>query len=295
MGLRLSLLLMVVLISAAALFALLPWIKEGYDLTDLPRFIGMAAGLAIVAWLWWRVGRGGARIAGLAALALPLLVYSNLSFWLGFNYWYGRRLEGQTHIASLQATSIVWPGFEGPVGVRIEMELVHPKGLDVALLPPKIAMTELRELTAQQYFSFLSMVQHSSLVVPLFPAGRDAPRDVFRDSPTRLVYELYPSAMNQMENPQRVCLWKDFAEAKLDSNAAYLAASWYFITKGGASVDLSRQLSERIRTSDLFRSMTEEEWTAMLRRLEPAGLIRAGYNQCPESNQQSISQSCFCR
>jgi hypothetical protein len=91
MVVRLSLLMIVVLISAAALFALLPWIKEGYDLTDLPRFIGMAVGLTIVAWLWWRVRQGGVRVAGLAALALPLFVYSTLSFWLGFNYWYRRR------------------------------------------------------------------------------------------------------------------------------------------------------------------------------------------------------------
>jgi len=58
---RILLLLIAVLISVAALFALLPWVKEGYDLTDLPHFIGRAAGLAIVAglWLWWRVGRGG--------------------------------------------------------------------------------------------------------------------------------------------------------------------------------------------------------------------------------------------
>jgi hypothetical protein len=130
----------------------------------------------------------------------------------------------------------VWPGFEGPVGVRIEMELVHPKGLDVTLLPPKIAMTEMRELTAQHYFSFLSMVQSGSLAVPLFPVGREPPRDVLRDSPARMVYELYPAAMNQMENPQPVCLWKDFAETKLDTNTAYLGASWYFITKGGANV-----------------------------------------------------------
>jgi hypothetical protein len=295
MVLRLSLLSIVVVISAAALFALLPWVKEGYDLGDLPRFAGMAAGLAMVAWLWWRVGRGGARIAGLATLAMPLLVYSGLSFWLAFNFWYGRRLEGQTHIASLQAAPIVWPEFEGPVGVRIEMELVHPRGLDVTLLPPKIAMTELRELTARQYFSFLSMVQRGSLAVPLFPAGHDAPRDVFRDSPTKLVYELYPAAMNQIENSRHVCLWKDFAGARLDMNTAYLAASWYFITKGGSNVDLSRQLSERIRASDLFRSMTQAEWTAMLRRLEPAELARAGYKKCPEPNPQGINQSCFCR
>jgi hypothetical protein len=225
----------------------------------------------------------------------PLFVYSNLSVWLGFNYWYGRRLERQTHITSLQATSIVWPGFEGPVGVRIEMELVHPKGLDVTLLPPKIAMTEMRDLTAQQYFSFLSATQRESLAVPLFPIGREPPRDVLRDSPTKLVYELYPAAIYQMENSQRVCLWKDFAEAKLDTNTTYLGASWYFITKGGANVDLSRQLIERIRASDPFRSMTQAEWTAMLRRIKPPGLIRAGYEKCPGSNPQNTDQSCYCR
>ena len=295
MVLRILLLLIVVLIAAAALFALLPWVKEGYDLADLPHFIGMAAGLAIVAGLWWRVGRGGVRIAGLVALALPLFVYTDLSLRLAFNFWYGRRLESQTHISSLQATPIAWPGFEGPVGVRIEMELAHPTGLNVRLFPPKIAMTGLRELTAKEYFSFLSVTQHDSLAVPLFPIGREPPRDVLRDSPTHLIYELYPATMYDMENSQRICLWKDFAEAKLDTNPTYLAASWYFITEGGANVDLSGQLSERIRASDPFRNITRAEWTAMLRRIEPAELVRAGYEKCPASNPQNTDQSCYCR
>ena len=295
MVLRISLLAIVVLISAEALFALLPWVKEGYDLTDLPHFIGMAAGLAIVAWLWWRVGRGGVRIAGLVALALPLFVYTDLSLRLAFNFWYGRRLESQTHIPSLQATPIVRSGFDGPVGVRIEMELTHPTGLDVTLLPPKIAMTELRELTAKEYFSFLSITQRESLAVPLYPVGREPPRDVLRDSPTRLVYELYPATIYQTENSQRVCLWRDFAEAKLNANPTYLAASWYFITKSGANVDLSRQLSERIRASDPFRNITREEWTAMLRRVKPAELARAGYQKCSASNPQNTDQICYCR
>lgn len=93
-------------------------------------------------------------------------------------------------------------------------------------------MTGLRELTAKEYFSFLSVTQHDSLAVPLFPIGREPPRDVLRDSPTHLMYELYPATMYQMDNSRRVCLWKDFAEAQLDTNPNYLAASWYFNHRG---------------------------------------------------------------
>src|SRR4051794_31666094 len=93
-----ALLVVVVLISAAALLVLLPWVKEGYDLGDLPRFAAMAAGLALLCWFWWRSSRGAVRVAGLAALAMPLLVYTGLSGTLVFNQWYGHRLEGRTHI-----------------------------------------------------------------------------------------------------------------------------------------------------------------------------------------------------
>lgn len=284
--------MVVALISAAALLMLLPWLKEGYDIGDLPRFAAMAAGLALVSWLWWRAGRGLVRAAGLAALAVPLLVYTGLSGTLVFNQWYGHRLESQTHITAFRATPIEWPYFAGPVGVRVEMEVTHPTGLDVALLFPKIARTNERELTAQQYFSFLSTLQHGYLSVPLFPVGRESPRNVFQDSPTKLVYELFPASIYQLDESRHVCLWKDAGRAQVA--ASNLGGSWYFITKGGANVDLSRELSEAVRGNDWFRNMTEDRWAAMFERVSPEGLARANYKPCPESGKDTF-QSCYCR
>jgi hypothetical protein len=287
-----ALLAVVLLISAAALFMLLPWLKEGYDLGDLPRFAAMAAGLALVSWLWWRSSRGAVRMAGVAALAVPLLVYTGLSGTLVFNQWYGHRLEGRTHITAFQATPIVWAGFAGPVGVRVEMEVTHPAGLDVALLFPKIARTSEPELTAQQYFSLFSTIQHAYLSVPLFPVRRESPRNVFQDSPTKLVYELFPSNVYQLEESRRLCLWKDAGRAQ--AAGPNLGGSWFFITKGGANVDLSRELSEAVRGNDWFRNMTEDQWTAMFERVSPEGLMRSDYQLCPSSSQDTF-QSCYCR
>jgi len=42
------------IISAAALFALLPWLKEGYDLGELARFAGVTADSG-----WWSGSGGG--------------------------------------------------------------------------------------------------------------------------------------------------------------------------------------------------------------------------------------------
>ncbi len=293
MIIRLLSLVSVSLISIAALFFLLPSMKEGYDLDELPRFAACAVGLAILAWLWRRSLGGAWRAAGLAAIAIPFLAYAALSAKLVFNFWYGRRLASLTHITSFQVTPLVWPGFTDPVGIRLELELDHSPGLDVALLPPKIAMTGMPELTAKQYFSYLSEFQRGFLTVPLFPVGRESPRDVFRDSHSRLVYDLYPSTIHSRENPRHVCFWKDGPQAPIYADGPHLSAAWYFITRGGASVDLSPQLSERIRASGLLSGQTQDQWTQFLRRVEPPGLVQAGYMPCPDS--QGAGERCFCR
>src|SRR6202008_2288832 len=97
----------------------------------------------------------------------------SLSSKLVFNFWKGRQISRNTKILSIRAVPIEWPGFSGPVGLRLELEIAHPTGLDVTLLPPKIAY----------------------LSVPTFPIGREMPRSVFRDSPSRIEYELYPSTI----------------------------------------------------------------------------------------------------
>lgn len=66
------------------------------------------------------------------------------------------------------------------------------------------------------------------------------------------------------------------------------AASWYLIIPGGAIVDLSRQLTGSLHVAGGPEVAT---WTAMMRRVELAGLIQAGIAACADSN----GDICYCR
>jgi hypothetical protein len=113
------------------------------------------------------------------------------------------------------------------------------------------------------------------------------PRNVFRNSPSEIEYELYPSTIHRLDNPRHVCFWKDFPKPSYAQGPNY-AASWYLITRGGAIVDLSRQLTASIRAAG---APDLADWTSMMRRVEPAGLLQAGFTACADAS----GDACYCR
>src|SRR5688500_915122 len=142
-AIRILLLVAILPASLLSLLFLLPWLKEGFDVDELPMFAGIAGALALAAALWWLVHRGtrGTAFAlGLLALLLPLAAYSLLAVRLAVNEWRGRRMERALRVVSIREAAITWPGIPDPVGVRLDIELEHDIGVEGSLLAPRVIM-----------------------------------------------------------------------------------------------------------------------------------------------------------
>jgi hypothetical protein len=292
---RIVLVLATLVFAAATLVFLLPSLKEGYGIEELPLFLGITAPLALLAWLWRQASPGALRATALAATALPLLAYAWLDAKIAFNVWYGWHLTRQTSITSFESTPILWPGFDGPVGLHVELDLAHPTISEGNLFTPKLAMTSRRSSTANEYFTLLSEYRRVVLMPPMFPLTEATPRNVFQRRPAvHLSYDLYPSTVCRLDSPRMLCFWKSRPERPMYADGEQLAASWFFVSSGGAYADISEALSERVRTSGLFSQGTKE-WIDLVGRTEPAALTRAGYQLRADSIKKDSSQDCYCR
>src|SRR5262245_8765322 len=143
------------LVSAAALVLLLPWLKEGYGIEELPLFASVAGGLAVLGTLWAVLTRGvspSVRAAGLVPVALALAAYTLLVGRLLWNEADGRRLARTVRIARLDEQEIVWPEFDGPVGLRLEIDLEHGVHREGTLFPPKVLMGPRGPVDRRSYF-----------------------------------------------------------------------------------------------------------------------------------------------
>jgi hypothetical protein len=192
---------LVCLASVAALLFLLPSLKEGSDIEDLPRLLAVVAVLAVLGLVFsWLCRRTPILLViGLAFLGPALAAYALLSGRLVVNEIRGRTLASRMRIVRLQESSIAWPGFGGPVGLRIEIELERPIFQDVGS-----------------------------------PIVRDPAAE--GSGPVRLVYDLYPGIVHRVKAPGLVCL-SDTAgtRALIYSDGRELGASCYCRTSGSDS------------------------------------------------------------
>ena len=292
---RIALVLATLLLAAAALVFLLPSLKEGYGIEELPLFLGITAPLALLALLWLRAKPGTLRATALAAIALPLLAYTLLDAKIAFNVGYGWHLARQTKITSFQSTPILWPGFDGPVGLHVELDLAHPSISEGNLFTPKLAMTSKRSSTAREYFTLLSEYRRVVLMPPIYPFVEATPRNVFQHArAVHLSYDLYPSTVCRLDSSRMLCFSKSRPERPVYADGEQLVASWFFVSSRGAYGDISEALSERVRSSGLFSQGTKE-WLELVKRTEPAALTRVGYQVCADSIKKDSSQDCYCR
>jgi hypothetical protein len=290
---------LVALLSAAALVLLLPWLKEGYGIEELPFFAGGAAGLAVLGLLWVALTRrvsSVARVVGLAPVAVALAAYLLLTGRVLWNEAEGRRLSRTVRIARFVEHDILWPGFDGPVGLRLEIELEHGVRRDGNLFPPKVLMGPTATVDRRSYFlGVFDDWSRGFLASPLLTDGRatDHPR-LGASSAARLVYEVYPGLVRSAR-PERVCVTQSGNEEApyrlIYATGTDLAASWVFVSRGGVHVDLSGPLTAALRQTSRLEGHPLE-WEALLRRLEPEGLERAGYERCAEAQP---AEACYCR
>lgn len=291
---RILLFLLICVGSVVALFCLLPWLKKGYDIEQLPFFAGVAGGLLLTVWIWRRFGTGWLRPVGICLLLMALAPYLLLCGKLVVDEWRGRRIERQIRITQLSARPIEWPDFDGPVGIRLEVELEHPviKGI---LHPPKIAMTERQSLSRKDHFyRFFQDYKRAFLASPLSDSlSLDAFSPFDQPRPIRVVYDLYPGIVRSIQGSERICVAENSGSlAVIYADGPELLASWWFDAQDGAWVNLSAHLTERIQAVPILRGAMD--WTEMLKRLEPEGLRNAGYTSCADGEMMA-GEICFCR
>jgi len=140
--LQVILFLIIVIFAAGAVFAMLPLAKEGTDFTDLPAFLGVAVTALVLAALWWLAVRHSLRksLVPWIILAIPLMMHAGMAYRLIAGRLEAQRFEETAKISDYGETPIEWPGFDGPVGLRISFKLHHEPLSRALILPPEIRM-----------------------------------------------------------------------------------------------------------------------------------------------------------
>jgi hypothetical protein len=305
-GVRLAGLLFLTVLAGTAILLTVVWAKEGFGREDLPL---CAAGLAVLAGagvLWWllcrRVGppASGALLGtGLGILVLPTLLYAMFAVRTTVNAVRGTWLARRANISGFREAAIVWPGFKGPVGLWLELDLAVPARLQGNLLAPRLALGGPAGFTARDYFSTLFYrLEGRVLTQPLFPLpGRAAERSLANGGPVHVIYRLYPGYVRELEPGTRVCVdTAAVARARREPGAAggQLGASWFFAGPGGLTVDLSAALTTTLRARSRWAGNVAA-WDSLLDRLTPPALGAAGFSPCPNRGAGWAGDQCWCR
>ncbi len=231
---RVVLLIIIICASVLGLFVLIPFAKEGSSWGDMPLFagvIGAALGLGLIWWL--AVGRSLPKaLIGWAILLPPLLAHGATVTSLAMARFEGQRLANTARIENYREKPIIWPGFDGPIGLEVSMELRHPTGIDALILPPEVRMgpaldIPLDDLSASRtsgsgylknYYLKEPAGDLTLLKAVLFqrvfenPGAKDPNYNwtaavEFSDSDsTALTYFLLPGAVDYLPDRNRICL-----------------------------------------------------------------------------------------
>ena len=134
--------LVILCASTFALFAALPFVKEGSSWGELPLFAGVFILAVFLGFLWWlAVGRSfKLALIGWTVLLVPIMVHGSIAASLILARIEGQRLAKTVQIDTYQEQFILWPGFDGPVGLQITLEVRHAHGINATILPPEVRM-----------------------------------------------------------------------------------------------------------------------------------------------------------
>jgi hypothetical protein len=252
--LRVAALLVLAVVASGALLTALVWGKEGFGREDLPL---CGAGLLVLGGAggaWWLLCRRTPPAAhpvlfgaGIALLTLPGAVYAAFGARTVINTVRGEWLERRATISAYRETPLVWRGFPGPVGLRVELDLAIPAKLDGNLLPPRLALGGPEGFAARDYFSIrLSQLESRTLGRPVFQRLDDpAPGPLANGGSVHLGYDLYPGYVQRVTEDVLVCLdTTAITRARASgSQGRELGATWFFAGPSGLTVDLSTALT----------------------------------------------------
>jgi len=306
-GLRLAGLLVLIIVGATALLLTVLWGKEGFGREDLPLCLAGLAVLAGAGLLWWLLCRRVRPLAsdallgaGLGVLVLPALLYTAFAVRTTVNAIRGVSLARRASITGFREAGIVWPGFRGPVGLWLDLDLAIPAHLEGNLLSPRLALAGPAGFTARDYFSTLFYrLEGRVLTQSLFPLpDRATEQSLAKGGPVHLSYRLYPGYVRQLEPGTRVCVdTAALGRARRDPDppsGSELAASWFFAGPGALTVDLSPALTTKLRQQSRW-ARNVAAWDSLLDRLSPPALGAAGFSPCPNNGPGWPGDQCWCR
>jgi hypothetical protein len=295
--------LMFLVIAAGSLLALvllLPSLKEGFGIEELPLFAGVTAALLALVVVWWLVQRGtrGALYwTGMAVLAVPLAAYAFLCVRVVANDWRGRRLARTVRVVSLREDEVRWPGLADPIGVRLDLELEHAIGLEGNVFPPKVVMAaDPRPDYDDYFFGPMDRGVDATLEANVFqPGDPEIPRHLLlHPGRVRLSYELFPSILVRRD-AGTLCLTDRGRTAGGQglaiSSGGNLGAAWFFAAPGGLIVDMSAPLTNGLRQWSALQAA--RDWRRLMRSLEPATLEAQGLRRCVPPRPGSF-EVCYC-
>ena len=195
---------------------------------ELDQTLLFLAGLLVLAVIWWFVsGRKWAfAVIGWLVLAVP---FSAHAIWQGkilIADRKGANLAGQMTIENFRETPILWDGFDGPVGLTIELDLVHPPGLDGFVFTPQVRMAPAYDIAADDlqssrtfsggYFKDWHIGEDVGDLVLLKPVlfqsiYVNTPPDHDVDAldasgRTHLIYRLHPGTVDLLASQDEICL-----------------------------------------------------------------------------------------
>ena len=149
----------IVLCSTLAVFLLLPFAKEGTSWGDIPFFVSVLVGSVALGVLWWIASGFSARksVLGWLVLIVPVVLHGLALADLLFERFNGERMARKVVVTSYAEEPIEWPGFDGPVGMKLTLEVSHPKGMKALIHPPEIRFGPQVEIDYDEMYSALTV------------------------------------------------------------------------------------------------------------------------------------------
>ncbi|MDX1422840.1 MAG: hypothetical protein R3322_06855 [Kiloniellales bacterium] len=221
-------------VAGLAMLMLVPGLKEGVSQEEVPGLFGGVGLFLLLGLVWWLAsGRAlGLSLAGWVVLAVPTVAYLVEAGLLIAADLEGRRLAEEVAIEGYREEAILWPGFDGPVGLALSFDLVHPEGVSGLILPPEIRMGPALEIPRDRlvssrtngsgYFKDTYLEQPVGALTLLksvlfqrlyendsFQRDYEKWVSAFHFAPgarTRLTFHLHPGALDYLESPARLCL-----------------------------------------------------------------------------------------
>ncbi len=307
---------------AATLFGFLMLLvagKEGSDTLDL--VLGAVLSIALLI-IWWSLSKlfitryqKILSLSGRVILSAITLIYTLTTIPYIISYFKGPMLVKEIRIENFKETPIIWPGFDGAVGIRLDFDLLHSK-IDGNLLRPIIWMGPQKKMQLDWLYSF---DQHY-LYDGVYPGRNSNTQLRLRVSPYPLApyrsgrldgavaprksYELFPATVSRIESQSNLCLKiNSYSLPTADKKTATfndgenLSVAWFIAGTSNLRVDLSELLTEKLRNRSFLQN-NPKEWRKIHKRWEHNGLLRAGYQQCnilPDDLDKKSGRQCYCR